>query len=104
MPARHSTEPLDPDPIALAARLVAIDSVNPDLVPGAAGEREVASFVAGWLQDHGFEVHRLEPVPGRPSIVGVARGRGGGRSLLLDGHLDTVSHAGYDGDPLAARI
>jgi acetylornithine deacetylase len=104
MTAGISTEPPDLDPVALAARLVAIDSVNPDLVAGAAGESEIASFCASWLQDHGFEVHRLEPVPGRPSIVGVIRGPVGGRALLLDGHLDTVSHVGYHGDPLAAGI
>ena len=30
----------------LVAELVAIDSVNPDLVPGGAGELEIARFVA----------------------------------------------------------
>ncbi|MBO0703009.1 MAG: ArgE/DapE family deacylase [Candidatus Dormibacteraeota bacterium] len=88
--------------VELLAALVAIPSVNPDLVPGAAGEARIADFCAGWLQDHGFEVHRLEERPGRPSIVGVARGSGGGRTLLLDGHYDTVTLEGYEGDPLAA--
>jgi acetylornithine deacetylase len=104
MTAALSNDPVDRDPIALAAALVAIESVNPDLVPGAAGEAAIAAFCADWLRARGFEVHRLEPRPGRPSIVGVARGRGGGRSLMLNGHLDTVSHAGYDGDPLGAGI
>jgi len=90
-----------PDPIALLKQLVAIESVNPDLVPGAPGERSIASFCADWLGRHGLEVHRLESVSGRPSVVGIARGTGGGRSLLLNGHLDTVSLVGYDGDPLA---
>ncbi len=91
-----------PDPILLLQQLVAIDSVNPDLVPGAPGEAAMAACCAEWLARHGFEVHRLESRPGRPSVVGIARGSGGGRSLMLNGHLDTVSHAGYDGDPLAA--
>jgi succinyl-diaminopimelate desuccinylase len=90
------------DPIPLLQQLIAIDSVNPDLVPGAPGEGAMAACCAEWLARHGFEIHRLESRPGRPSVVGVARGSGGGRSLLLNGHLDTVSHAGYDGDPLAA--
>src|SRR5205823_13837343 len=80
----------------LLAQLVAIDSVNPDLIPGAAGEREIAAFVAGWLDEAGLEVELLEPVPGRPSVVGVARGRGGGRTLLLNAHLDTVGVAGME--------
>ena len=82
--------------VELLSRLVAIDSVNPDLVPGGAGEAEIARFVAGWLEAAGLEVTIEEPIQGRPSVVGVARGRGGGRSLLLDAHLDTVGVEGMD--------
>jgi acetylornithine deacetylase len=80
----------------LLARLVAIDSVNPALVPGGAGEAEIAAFVAAWLSEHGLEVTVDEPIPGRPSVVGVARGTGGGRSLMLNAHLDTVTVDGMD--------
>jgi acetylornithine deacetylase len=89
--------------VDLLAELVAINSVNPDLVPGAAGEAAIADFCAGWLGRRGFEVHRLEQRPGRPSIVGIARGAGGGRSLMFNGHYDTVTLAGYAGDPLRAE-
>ena len=82
--------------VELLSRLVAIDSVNPDLVPGGAGESEIAQFVAGWLKAEGLEVTVEEPVAGRPSVVGIARGKGGGRSLLLDAHLDTVGVEGMD--------
>jgi acetylornithine deacetylase len=88
----------------LLKELVSINSVNPDLVPGAAGEIEIAAFCAQWLEARGFEVHRLEERKGRPSIVGIAKGRGGGRSLMFNGHIDTVTLAGYDGDPLLAKI
>ncbi|MGH7191634.1 MAG: M20/M25/M40 family metallo-hydrolase, partial [Acetobacteraceae bacterium] len=47
--------------------------------------------------------HRLEQRPGRPSIVGILRGTGGGRSLMLNGHYDTVTLASYAGDALAAE-
>ena len=80
----------------LLAELVAIDSVNPVLVPGGAGEAEIAAYVAGWLAEHGLEVTVDEPRPGRPSVVGVARGTGGGRSLMLNAHLDTVTVEGMD--------
>jgi acetylornithine deacetylase/succinyl-diaminopimelate desuccinylase-like protein len=73
---------------------VAIDSINPALVPGAAGEAEIAAFVARWLGERGLEVTVDEPLPGRPSVVGVARGSGGGAALMLNAHLDTV---GVDG-------
>jgi acetylornithine deacetylase len=110
------------DPIELLARLVAIDSVNPDLVPGARGEAEIAGFVAGWLRDRGLEVHVEETSrPGRPNVVAVARGsgagsgearpaeRGGqaraplGRSLMLNAHLDTVGVAGMR-DPFTPAV
>ena len=77
------------DLVELAARLVAIDSINPALVPGGAGEREIASFVAGWCAERGLEV---EVVGGdRPSVIATRRGSGGGRSLLLNGHLDILA-------------
>ena len=88
------------DPIELLADLVRIDSVNPDLVPGGAGEGAIADYCAAWFASRGFEVHRVEEHPGRPSIVGIARGSGGGRSLMFNGHYDTVSTASYEGDAL----
>jgi acetylornithine deacetylase len=80
----------------LLAQLVAIDSVNPSLVPGGAGEARIAAFVAGWLTERGLEVTVDEPLPGRPSVVGVARGTGGGPSLMLNAHIDTVTVEGMD--------
>ena len=84
------------DLAALTADLVSIDSVNPDLIAGAAGEHEIAGFVAGWLDAAGLEVELYEAAAGRPNVVGVARGTGGGRSLLLNAHMDTVGVAGMD--------
>jgi acetylornithine deacetylase len=80
----------------LLADLVRIDSINPDLIEGAAGEEEIARFVAGWLEDAGLEVEVEEVTPGRFNTVGIARGSGGGRALLLNAHLDTVGVAGMD--------
>jgi len=74
----------------LLTALVRIDSVNPALVPGAAGETGIAQFVADWLWGHGIEVVLDEAAPGRPSVIATVPGRGGGRSLLLNAHLDTV--------------
>jgi acetylornithine deacetylase len=82
------------DAARLLADLVAIDSVNPALVPGAAGEAEIAAYVAAWLGDRGLEVTVIDDPPGRPSVVGVARGTGGGAALMLNGHIDTVGVAG----------
>ena len=80
----------------LTAELVRIDSVNPDLVEGGAGEGEIGRFVADWLQNAGLEVETEEVAPERVNVVGTARGSGGGRTLLLNAHMDTVGVAGMD--------
>ena len=76
------------------ADLVRIDSRNPALVPGAPGEGPIAAHATRVMESLGMEVEILEPEPGRPSVIGRWRGAGGGRSLMLNGHLDTV---GVDG-------
>lgn len=80
--------------IHLLKRLVAIDSVNPSLVSGAAGETEVARALAEHMRDMGLTVHIQEVAPGRPNVVGVLDGRAPGRSLMFCGHIDTVGVAG----------
>jgi len=85
-------------PEELLSNLVAINSINPDLIPGSPGEAEIARFIANWSEQAGLEVHLHEPVPGRPNVVAIARGTGGGKSLLLNGHIDTV---GVEGMALA---
>jgi acetylornithine deacetylase len=86
----------------LVASLVSIDSINPDLIAGAAGERELADFVREWCERAGLEVQVVGPTE-RPSVIAIARGSGGGRSLLLNAHLDTVGVAGM-GAPFEPRI
>lgn len=87
----------------LLSDLVAIDSTNPDLVPGGAGEGEMARFIAGWMERAGLEVEQVEAAPGRPSVVGTARGSGGGKRLILNGHMDTVG-AGEMAHPHSPEI
>jgi acetylornithine deacetylase len=89
---------------SLLEQLVRIDSVNPDLVPGGAGETEIAKFIQTWLEERGFETHWLEETAGRPSVVGIARGTGGGKSLMLNGHIDTVTIAGMSIPALEPRV
>ena len=99
---RASSALPDASLVELAAQLVAIDSVNPELIAGAAGERQIAEFVAAWCEQAGLDVE-LVGTPVRPSVIAIARGSGGGRSLLLNAHLDTVGVAGMD-SPFEARI
>src|SRR5579864_7120098 len=85
------------------ADLVRINSIHPSLAPGGAGEAEIALYVADSLARAGLEVRRIEPEPGRPSVVGVLRGKRPGRALMLNAHYDTV---GIDGmpEPFSAAI
>jgi acetylornithine deacetylase len=89
------------DVLPLLERLVSIDSVNPDL--GGAGEAEIAAFVAEWARGAGLEVEHYEAAPGRPNVIATVRGTGGGRTLLLNAHTDTVGHGGM-ADPLVPRV
>ncbi|TML88559.1 MAG: M20/M25/M40 family metallo-hydrolase [Actinobacteria bacterium] len=87
-------------------RAVATPSVTGD-------ELAFARLVAAELEVCGAdEVHVEEVAPGRPIVWSVARGTGGGASLLLSGHLDTVRTDGWRErwqgtereDPFAAAI
>lgn len=100
--------PVRGDAIALTRNLVAIDSRNPSLVSDGPGEGACARALALTLERWGFRVELQETVANRPNVV--ARiGRPGGRTLLFNGHLDTVGvegmvHAPWDAEVRAGRI
>ena len=85
------------------ARLVQINSINPTLAPGAPGEKEIATFIAESLRACGLAVETLEPAPGRTSVLGRLAGTGGGRSLMLNAHCDTVDVRGM-AEPFSGAI
>ena len=105
------------DVIDLARRLIAIDSVNPTLVPGGAGEHEIARFVERWAAENGLASTVIPSLDGRPNVVigdvpadAVDAGTGaagaatpGSPVLMLYGHLDTVG-LGSMATPLEPRI
>jgi acetylornithine deacetylase len=80
--------------INLLKELIAIDSVNPSLVPGGAGEAEIAQRIADELRHAGLDVTVTEVAPGRPNVVGVIDAKSPGPSLMLCGHSDTVGVEG----------
>src|SRR5262245_4386275 len=85
-----STDPA----VTLLSDLVAINSVNPSISPGARGEAEVARRIASELESIGLHVEITDAAPGRPNVVGVLDGRAPGRSLMFCGHTDTVGVSG----------
>lgn len=114
---REAAEALRPAIFAALQELVRIPSQTGD--EGAAQEA-----TARMMREHGLDVDVWEPdaeslaahaesvtlkhgFAGRPNVVGVHRGRGGGRSLILNGHIDTVEigdRAAWSHDPLGGEI
>lgn len=90
------------DSVALARALVRVDSRNPSLVAGGPGEHAVARALADVLTAWGLDARLHEAAPGRPNVVARLRGRGGGRSLLFNGHLDVVGVDGMTHPPFEA--
>src|SRR5262245_31000887 len=80
--------------INLLRDLIAVDSVNPSLVSGAAGEKEIADLIAGKFRAAGMDVE-IQPVAGeRANVIGVVEGKQPGCTLLFCGHMDTVGVTG----------
>ena len=92
------------DALALARALVATPSVNPVLEAGGDGEDSIARLTEAWLQSWGFDVERTEVAPGRFNVVGSIGAGGGGRTLILNGHLDTVGVQGMTVPPFDAEV
>lgn len=85
--------------LELLKDLIRINSVNPSLVRGGAGELAISEFIAERLNEIGLETKVTEVERGRPNVVGILRGEGGGSSLMLNGHTDTVGVEGMEIDP-----
>ena len=83
-------------PIDLLRDLVAIDSVNPGLVPGGAGERAIAEEIAARLRREQIDAELVDVEPGRPNVVAIIEGREKGPALMFCGHTDTVGVEGMD--------
>ena len=87
----------------LLSDLVSIDSINPELATGGVGEQAMAEYVSAWLTDHGVANYMHTVVPNRSNVIAKVPGTGGGKTLLLNGHMDTVGVSGYK-NPHLPRI
>ena len=104
-PTRRTEADVAAAAVALTAELVGIDSVNPGLVPGAAGEHDVVEHLRNRLLHSGFETHVVTPRGhhDRPSLVALGPQGAPGATVVLTGHLDTV---GVDAmpDPFTPQV
>jgi acetylornithine deacetylase len=101
------------DAVALLEELVRIDSTNPsfagvDRAAVIGGETRCNEVLRERYEQAGLETHWVAPDPERKNLVGVRSGSGGGRSLILNGHVDTVPPVEPDswvnGNPWNAQI
>ena len=83
--------------------LIGINSVNLSLTPDGRGEAEIAAYIAQSLRKLGLDVALHDADHSRVSAVGILKGSGGGRSLMLNGHTDTVGVEGMEA-PFSAQI
>lgn len=88
------------DLIELTQSLIKIPShVNHD-----GREHEVGVFLADYCEKLGFHVQRIPIVGNRSNVIVTLKGKGGGKTLLLNGHLDTVPPGQMDFDPYCGVI
>ncbi len=97
------------DAASLLASLIAIPSVNPAFRTSDApatwfGEAAMAAYVAAWLREQGAEVELDEVLPGRPNVIARLKGDQAGRTLIWEGHLDTVQTSGMTVDPFRPEL
>jgi acetylornithine deacetylase len=91
--------------VHLLTELVGVDSVNPGLVAGAAGEAQIVEHLRTRLHRAGYNATAV-PARGhrnRPSLVAVPPGPPDRPTVVLNGHLDTVGVSGML-DPFRPRV
>jgi len=88
--------------LRLTSSLVKIPSENP---PG--NEGEIANYLESEIKKLGFKVFRYDFKPGRPNLIGRLKA-GDGRTIIFDGHMDTVPAGNPDlwiiEDPFSGEI
>jgi acetylornithine deacetylase len=90
--------------VELLSAMVRIESVTPYLIRTGSGEAKVAAFIADWLSGTGAEIDVVEVEPGRPNVLARLRGTGGGPTLCLNAHSDTVGYEGWPDEALLPRV
>ena len=83
----------DREVVDLCSRILRIPSFKTE-------EQKVARFLAGYFRRRGYEVDLQEVEPGRYQTIATLKGSGGGKSLMLNGHIDIDPLAmGWKRDP-----
>ena len=86
----------------LLSRMIEIESINPSLSSQGSGESKLARFLGTYMESFGLEVYYQEIALNRTNVIGILKGSGGGKSLMFNGHLDTVGVTGMQIPPFEA--
>jgi len=89
--------------LTLTQNLIQIDSVNPSLSGRGTGEAIIARYIGAYLTKLGLTVRFQEIEKNRVNVIGILKGTGGGPSLMLNGHTDTVGADRMEIDPFLAE-
>ena len=84
-----SRRPFD-QALEILSNLVRINSVNPSLVPGGAGEKEIAQFLAAFLKQQGIPAELQSVAPDRFNVVANVPTQMGARTMALDAKTGRV--------------
>lgn len=84
--------------------LISIDSTNPSLVGNGKGEKEISEYIEDYLRRKGIDVVTQDVESGRKNVIGILKGKGRGRTLMLNGHLDTVGSEGMEVSPFSPKF
>ena len=90
--------------IRLTQALIKINSVNPSLTTGGVGETDIAGYIGNYLENLGLTVRYQDIRKDRVNVIGILKGTGGGPTLMLNGHTDTVSVDNMTAEPFDARL
>ncbi|MFX1255106.1 MAG: ArgE/DapE family deacylase [Promethearchaeota archaeon] len=90
--------------LQLLQDLIRIDSVNPVLTNIGTGELEIAQYIGNYLEKMGLEVTYQDINSKRANVVGILKGEGGGKTIMLNGHTDTVGIEGMNIDPFNPKF
>ncbi|MBW2434157.1 MAG: ArgE/DapE family deacylase [Deltaproteobacteria bacterium] len=90
--------------VSLMQALIKIDSVNPSLSAQGVGEADISRYIGDYLKKLGLTVRYQNIRKDRVNVIGILSGTGGGPTLMLNGHTDTVSVDNMTDDPFDARL
>ena len=92
----EAVDSLEDEMLKVISDIIKIPSINPYIDPELkderiGGETRVNEYLKPVMESFGLDTDLWEVEKGRANLVGVCKGTGDGRSLIYNGHVDTVA-------------